>query len=75
MIIQHDTGSLFYTHQPRRLIRALVWRGWWEHRGGDGRDICRLWRNNEYINIDQRGLVVACGSTAQAVLHELAQEG
>ncbi|MDP9314182.1 MAG: hypothetical protein M3R24_25425 [Chloroflexota bacterium] len=75
MIIQHDTGSLFYTSQPQRLIMALVGRGWWEHPVRDGHNTCRLWRNNEYISIDQRGLVVACGSTAQAVLHELAQEG
>lgn len=74
MIIQHHTGSLFHTTRPQRLISALVWRGWWEHRVRGGREMCRLWRNNEYISIDQRGLVVAYGWTAQAVLHELAQE-
>jgi hypothetical protein len=70
-LLEHRNGCIFYTDNPRRLVQALEWRGWYAGRPRGGRGLARLYRNDDVIDIGLQGTVVAVGETALAVLHEL----
>ncbi len=70
-MLYHHHGPYFTTLHRPRLLASLECRGW--KRMSARGQLFRLIRQDASITIEQSGTVVANGSVAEAVLHELAR--